>query len=229
MENILKNYFEQRIKDEESLRVGNRLPVITISREFGCSSKLIGTMLTDALNKRLRDHATKQWKFINKEVLEEAAKKLELNQVAMRSLLASGEKGLVEDILRSFSPPYVTSLKIRKTLNDVIRTIAMEGKVVIVGRGGAAILHGHPDTLHVRLTAPIEWRLNEICQSKNMSEEEALKLLVETDKRRTSIMEMLLGHKADMNLFDVTFNCSTINKVEVVHSVLHILESKKLI
>lgn len=186
-------------------------------------------MLTDALNKRQKENALKKWKFINKEIVEEMGKKLEINPVAASTLLSAGQKGLVEDVLKSFSPPYVTNLKIKKTLNDVIKTMAMEGKLVIVGRGSAAILHGHPDTLHVRLQAPVEWRIQEISNSKNMTEDQAKNLLTETDKRRTALIEMLLGHKLEMNIFDLVFNCSTIGNDEVVKSVISILESRSMI
>ena len=80
---------------------------------------------------RLDEHVTK-------EIVEEAARKMDIKTVEMNYLLSSGEKGLFEDFLTSFSPVYASNLKIRKVLTDVIRTLALQGRMVFVGRGSVA-------------------------------------------------------------------------------------------
>jgi cytidylate kinase len=105
----------------------------------------------------------------------------------------------------------------------------MQGHLVIVGRGSVAILQGCPHVLHIRLQAPLEWRVQEICTSRGLKETEALKMTNETDKKRTALIELLLGRKFDQNLFDVVFNCSTFSKEEIVQSILRIMEIRKLI
>ena len=229
MENIMKLYFEKRYLEQESLKPCGPGPIVTISREFGCPSKLIAQMLTDALNKRIIKPAVPKWKYISKEVVEEAAGKLDIKTVEMNYLISSGEKGLVEDLLTSFSPNYVSSRKIKKILNDVIRTIALQGHLVIVGRGSVAILQGCPHVLHIRLQAPLEWRVREIRTSRGLTETEALKIANETDQKRTALIELLLGRKFEQNLFDVIFNCNTFSKEEIVQSILRIMEVRKMI
>jgi cytidylate kinase len=229
MENIMKIYLEKRYLEQESMKPCGPGPIITISREFGCPSKPIAQMLTDALNKRIIKPATPKWKYISKEVVEEAARKLDIKTVEMNYLISSGEKGLVEDLLTSFSPLYVSSRKIKKILNDVIRTLALQGHLVFVGRGSVAILQGCPHALHVRLQAPLEWRVQGISASRGIKEPEALRLASETDKKRTALIELLLGRKVDQYLFDIVFNCSTFSKEDIVHSIVRIMEVKKMI
>ena len=229
MENIMKLYLEKRYLEQESLKPCGPGPIITISRESGCPSKLIAQMLTDALNKISIKTAPPKWKYISKEVVEEAAGKLDIKTVEMNYLISSGEKGLVEDLLTSFSPNYVSSRKIKKILNDVIRTLAMQGHLVIVGRGSVAILQGCPHVLHIRLQAPLEWRVQEMCASRGLKETEALKMTNETDKKRTALIELLLGRKFEQNLFDVVFNCNTFSKEDIVQSILRIMQVRKMI
>jgi cytidylate kinase len=229
MENILKIYLEKRYLEQESMKPCGPGPIVTISREFGCPSKPIAQMLTDALNKRIIKPAAPKWKYISKEVVEEAARKLDIKTVEMNYLISSGEKGLVEDLLTSFSPLYVSSRKIKKILNDVIRTLALQGHLVFVGRGSVAILQGCPHVLHIRLQAPIDWRVQEMCASRSIKESEALKLMNETDKKRTALIELLLGRKFEQNLFDVVFNCNTFSKGDIVQSILRIMEVRKMI
>jgi cytidylate kinase len=229
MENIMKLYLEKRYLEQESLKPCGPGPVVTISREFGCPSKAIAQMLTEALNKRSIKPAVPKWKYISKEVVEEAARKLDIKTIEMNYLISSGEKGLVEDLLTSFSPNYVSSRKIKKILNDVIRTLAMQGHLVIVGRGSVAILQGCPHVLHIQLQAPLEWRVREISKSKGLKETEAIKTANETDQKRTALIELLLGRKFEQNLFDVVFSCSTFSKEEIVESILRIMEVRKMI
>jgi cytidylate kinase len=229
MENILKIYFEKQYLEQESLKPCGPAPVVTISREFGCPSKPIGQMLTDALNKRMIKSSAPRWRFISKEVVEESARKLDITSVEMNYLISSGEKGLVEDLLTSFSPLYASNRKIRKILNDVIRTLASQGNMVFVGRGSVAILQGCPNALHIRLQAPLEWRLKGISESRGLTNAEALKLITETDKKRTALLELLLGRKFDQNLFDIVFNCNSFSKEDIVQSIIKIMEIRKMI
>ena len=229
MENLLREYMERGFSEAGS---GNNTfpgPVVTISRESGCPSKLIGQMLTDVLNKYGSSRETVKWRFISKEVVEGAARQLELNTTEVDFLLNSGGKGVIEDIMTSFSQSYVSSHRIRKTVTTVVKSIAGQGKVVILGRGGAGILQNRPDTLHIRLQAPVEWRAREICKLRNITEKEALKCIEENDKKRTGFIEMLIGGNFYPHLFDVTFNCSTLSKEEIVHTIIGLMGIKKLI
>jgi cytidylate kinase len=228
MENLLLKYMGKSLADEIP-GSSETLPLVTISREFGCPSKLIAQMLVDALNKKGEATHARKWKFINKEVLESAAKELQLNPMDVKYLLSVGEKGLLEDVLVSFSSMYVSNIKIKRTLIKVVTTIAQSGHVVLVGRGSAAILQGRPWTLHIRLQAPVEWRIPEICKLKNVNEDEAAKMIVTIDHQRRSLYELILGRKFDPNVFDVVFNCATIPKQQIVQGILGMMEDRGMI
>ena len=229
MENILKIYFEKQYLEQELPKSSVPGPVVTISREFGCPSKPIAQMLTDVLNKRLVKPSAPKWKFISKEVVEEAARKLDIKTVEMNYLISLGDKGIIEDLLTSFSPNYVSSRKIKKILTDVLTVVASQGYAVFVGRGSVAILQKRPNALHIRLNAPQEVRIHAVCNSRNLKTAEATKLIHEMDKKRIELVELLLGRKFDPCIFDMAFNCSTFSKEEIVQSVLKIMEVRKMI
>ncbi len=229
MENLLREYMDRAFSDRGIDNQPGPRPVITISREFGCPSKLIAQQLTDVLNRRNGVDKPGKWRFISKEVVEATARRLELNPTEVNYLLSSGEKGFVEDILASFSTSYVSNHRIRKTVSLVVRSIAEQGHVVIVGRGGAAILQDLPGAIHIRLHATPEWRIREICKSQGIDKSQASKMVDEMDKKRVSFIEMMSGTKFHPNLFDVTFNCSKLPNEEVVGTIIGLLETKKLI
>jgi hypothetical protein len=229
MENLLLEYMERAFAERHIEAQPGPHPVVTLSREYGCPSKLIAQHLTNELNRLSGNLKPGKWRFINKEIVEATARDLELNSTEVNYLISAGGKGLVEDVLASFSQSYVSNHRMRKTITSVVRSIAAQGYVVIVGRGGVGILQHAPMTIHIRLQAPQEWRITEICKSRNLSKPDSLKLVAEMDKKRTAFIEMMTGTKYHPNLFDISFNCQTLGKEEIVHTILGLMETKKMI
>ncbi|MCK9422006.1 MAG: cytidylate kinase-like family protein [Bacteroidales bacterium] len=229
MENLLREYIERALREPEVKQLTASGPVVTISREFGCPSKPVGQLLTETINKQRESDQSPRWRFINKELVESAARELDLQTNELNYFMSSVGKGLVEDLLVSFTPGYVSSHRIRHTITNIVRAMAQHGHFVIVGRGGVGVLHDQPNTLHVRLQAPIEWRIPEICKLRNVNEDEALKLAHETDKKRTVLIELMYGHKFHPYLFDLNFNCSTLAKEEIVQTIVGLMKAKKMI
>ncbi len=229
MENLLLKYMAEHLSNDQVKAPVTKKPIVTISREYGCPSKLIAQMLTDALNKREREPDHKKWKFINKEVLESAAKELQLNPADVKYLLSVGEKSLLEDFLVSFSSSYVSNLKVKHTLVKVVNTIAQAGHVVLVGRGSAAILRGRPVSLHIRLQAPVEWRVKSVCELRNVGPEEAMHMIETTDKKRSALYELILGKRMDPYIFDMAFNCASLSKHQIVKGILVVMEAMDML
>ena len=230
MENILLKYYLGKDQSEEMAKASvSKKPVVTISREFGCPSKMIAQLLTETINKKMGEGAHKKWKFVNKEVLESAAMELELNPADVKYLINLGEKSLMEDFLVSFSSNYVSNLKVKHTLTNVVTKIANAGNVIIVGRGGAAILRGRRDSLHVRLQAPVAYRVRCIRDSRGISEEEAKRMTENIDKKRAALYELILGKKLDQYIFDAVFNCSTLSKEDIVKGTMGLMESMEML
>jgi len=56
------------------------------------------------------------------------------------------------------------------------------GNVLIIGRGGQAILEDKPDVLHVRVVAPLEDRVNRLQEQRNLTAPQARRLAMERDR-----------------------------------------------
>jgi cytidylate kinase len=229
MENLLRDYMDRAFSERGIEKLSSPGPVITISREFGCPSKLIAQKLASELNRLDDSVKPKKWRFINKEVVEATARRLELNPTDVNFLLNSGGKGIIEDVLASFTTTYVSNHRMRKTVSMVVRSIADQGYVIIVGRGGVGILQRYPNTLHIRLQAPQEWRISEISKTRNLSTLEASRMVAEMDKKRTAFIEMMTGGKFHPYLFDISFNCGSLAIEEIVGTIIGLMETKKMI
>lgn len=229
MDNLLLKYMESRFQESSYPESRKPNPFVTLSREFGCPSKLIAKMLAQELNRKAVSEKERQWQYINKEIVEQAARELELEPFKIEHLFKMDQLGIMDDLLSSFSSNYKSSQKIRKTIRDVIQSFSQRGYVILVGRGSVAITHNRPNSLHIRLQAPFDWRVQCISERQGIPVSEAMNVTLETDKKRTALIESFLGHKLEPALFDVVFNCKTISNEDVVSSIIKMMEIRKMI
>lgn len=71
-----------------------------------------------------------------------------------------------------------------QTLTSVIRGIAARGNVVILGRGGQAILQDQPATLHVYITLARPARIEAFAQREGLSTQDAERRVKQSDQNR---------------------------------------------
>lgn len=231
MENLLLKYFEARIKNESQNKEPG--PVITISREYGCPSKILADAVVEKL--RLIDPETQshpfRWKWIGRELLEESAKDLKVDPQHINHIFDYHERSIIDDILAATKKDgsYKSDHAIKKSIGKVIHSISERGHVVIVGRAGVAISREIKKSLHVRLMAPLDWRISRIIQNQNISKEKALDMITEKDTNRKRFLEYYLGQKFQQHIFDVVFNCGFLTLEEIGDSIIHLAAQRKMI
>ncbi len=226
----LSKYLTERYR-ENTLKQEYEGPVVTIARDFGCPGRKIASRLTNQLN-QLKDSRSKsiRWRWISKEILAESARELEMDPADIKYVFQYEKKTVFDDILSSHSRKYYKSdRKIRKTVAQVIRNIASEGNVVIIGRGGVAITKDIERSLHIKLEAPLEWRALRASEKYCISVEQAKKRAVEIDKKRLEFRNYFHGTGSDYTCFDVRYNCMTLSLDDIVCSIVSLLQSRKFI
>ena len=226
----LGKYLSDRMLDEYG-KMSIPGPVVTLAREYGCPAKVVAKQLTEELTKKMQIKGIdKSWKYITKEILAESARELELDPENIKYVFQYEQRGMIDQILSAQLHKYYKSdRKIRNTIAKVIRNIACEGYVIIVGRGGVSITHDLPKSLHVKLEAPLEWRSLRISEKNNTTQEEARKLCIDVDKKRQQFRESFQGKNTDYTWFDLTLNCMTLSVDEIVRIIIKAAEVKKLI
>ena len=229
MENPFPKYISSTFREHLQENSECPYPFVTISREYGCPSKLIAKMLEEVLNKRNLPAKGTRWRAINKEIVMESARELNLNPSKVSSVFNAEYLGDFEDILASFSSNYKSNRRIHKTIREVVKSFVRKGHIIIVGRGGVAITQGCPNALHVRLQAPLQWRINKISEKYQLTPSEALKRISDIDKKRTILIEHFLGKKFDASLFDLIYNCQSFKMDDIVSSITNVMEQKKMI
>ncbi|MFC2112991.1 AAA family ATPase [Bacteroidota bacterium] len=206
-------------------------PVITIARESACPAKKIATRLVSRLDAiKVSKAKNIPWRWINKEILSESARELNLNPSEIEYVFKFEKKNFFDDILSSQSRKYYKSdRQIRKTIEKVIRNIASEGNVIIIGRGGVAITREMERSLHIMLEAPLEWRVARNTQKYCMTEKEATKFCLDVDKNRREFRDYFHGGGTDYTQFDVRYNCMTLSVDEIADNIINLMEQRSFI
>lgn len=81
-------------------------------------------------------------------------------------------------------------------LNQFVQTLAAHGKVVLVGRGGFAMLKDYADVLNVRIQAPLAQRIDQVMLDEKLPDKiKAEELVKETDHIRQHFLETAYGSR----------------------------------
>lgn len=205
--NLLLKYLSNRLSENESSKKSvdsKPKPVITISREVGCNGVKLAKLLAESLNRR---NPPVQWKVISKEVFFESAKELNMNPEQIRKTLNQREKFTFEEIIKAFNDKrYKSNQTIAKTTREVILHFATDGYCIIVGRAGNVIAKDLKSALHIRLTAPLDYRIKTIMENNSLSHNEAIKFINQVEEERIAFRASVLGEKTQEYMFDITLN-----------------------
>jgi cytidylate kinase len=200
-------------------------PVITISRLTGCDARQVATLLVDELN---RKSGSVKWKWIDKDLIYAIAKELNTGTERVENFYKGIELSNISEMIMAFSGNFVSDLRVKKAIKDVVLAMCKEGHIILVGRGGVSIANAIEDSLHIRLIAPFYWRVDNIMKKKQMNIEEAEEYVVETDEKRHNLILSFLDKKP-LNidyLFDATLNRSSFTIAELSEIILSLYEKK---
>jgi cytidylate kinase len=233
MENRLFEYMNKRIGGDfiPSRTTTEPGPVITISRQTGCGARGIAWIICEEINKRKPAAKTEgTWRYINREILQKSAEQLNLDPAALKSVIDDKSRGIMDEIVGALSThSHKSDQKILKTVQDVIRQFANNGKVIIIGRGGVSICHDIKLSLHVRLIAPEDWRIAEIARRLDFSKAYAAEYVRKRDVERELLVTKLYGKKPDSSAYDVEINSSRFTEKELADAIIQLALIKGLI
>lgn len=150
--------------------------IITISREFGSGGRFIGEEVAKKLGIAYYD------KNIINQIAEESGLSPDYIQ---ESAELSPKKGILAYALagRDITGKSVEDM-VYEVQRKVILELAEKEPCVIIGRNADFILKDRDDVLNVFIHGNMPEKTKRICQLYNGSEQDAVKMMTDTDKRR---------------------------------------------
>jgi len=220
------DYFDTRYRAEMLGRpVDQTGPVITVSRLTGCDGREVAAALAALLNLR---HNTNKWKWIDKDIIYHAAHELKTDTNRVETYYQGKTMNDMSEMIMAFSGSFVSDSSVKKAIREVVLSIAREGHAVIIGRGGVAITRDMINALHIRLVAPLYWRVENVMKKKGMIIEKAEEYVIETDEKRNKMIVSFLDKKPQTldYLFDATLNRSSFSIDQLSAFILDMYEAK---
>lgn len=234
MEKLVKNYLSTF--SCYNLETGDFPgPVVTISRQAGCSAQRLAIKLSKILTGYSYMSETKteaEWEWVDKrvfhKVVKEMVSEIEIGEYDDKDQAVE----MLNQVAKAFSEETIYDISDEKLiliLKGIICRLAFDGRKIIVGRSAGVILKNVPNKLNIRLEAPTEWRVNRIMHINDFSKAKAEEYISNMDSKRDSFIEKIIGRKAENNDFDVIFNYATLEDDEIVDAVVNILRNKQII
>lgn len=229
MDNSLLGYLNKRLSEDKTSKKDFSMagPVITISRQVGCN----GLKLARLLSARLNTHKlSADWRVLSKEVFSESARELDMHPEKVRRTFEESNKYTFQEILKAFNDKsYKSERKIMKTVKDVILTFAIDGFCIIVGRAGHIIAKDIKNALHLRLVAPMDYRVKNIMHNNQLNHADAIEFIEKVEKERTALRKAISDDNLKEDLFDLTVNRAMFNDEEIVDIIEYAVNKKKIL
>jgi peroxiredoxin/cytidylate kinase len=192
--------------------------VITISRQIGSGGDEIAQHISQMLG----------WSYVDKALVVEVGRSLGYHEADIVDFCEDNYRvqSLVDKLMLWRKPANLSfttegNVHIREALDEkqclitvrtIIQNLASKGNIVIVGRGGQAILKQKVGVLHVRVIAPQAARVHRIMYTMNVTEEEALKLISENDKASSEYLQRFYSIDWDDSAnYDIVLNTAKLD------------------
>lgn len=182
--------------------------VITIGRQFGSGGKCIGELIARRLGIALYD----------KELINLAAERSGFSAEHFERADEQEQKGMLAAIIGYFRSPVMGDYALHNPLSndslfkiqsDVIRQIAENESCIFVGRCADYILRDQPHLVSLFLTADMPDRIRRVADRMGLSDEEAARLIDETDCRRSRYYNYYSSRTwGEAATYDLTINSS---------------------
>ena len=186
------------------------MSAITVSRQMGSRGDELALRVAERLG----------WRRVCRDLINQAARTAGVPQVALAEIDELGFLGL-----RTSAKEWEAY---QSQVERILRELADQGSVVIVGRGGQVVLRGRPDVLHVRVVAPFELRVAQLRGERNVSEDSARACLEASDRARTRYLRRSHDVRLDdPALYHLTVNTGLLDLSQAVDLVVRAVRAIK--
>lgn len=157
----------------------NKKYIVTIARQFGSLGRPIAMKMSEKLG----------IEFYDRDIVEEAAKKLNLPVSKINEIEESARKNTKTNSFRRMMYPLGTQTddmqnKLFEAQQNIIKFLAERESCIIVGRCSDFILADEPNIIRIYIYASYEARIRNCIEDLHMDEEEARRMIKSVDEAR---------------------------------------------
>jgi len=213
---------KERIDVEE---VKKPHPFITISREYGSGGYEIAEEITSAVNTGSDGPV---WAAYDRKLLERVMDDTGLSEGLTETMTGNARKSMTNFIQTSFSS-FPSQVTVYRRLVETIRLLAINGHVIIVGRAGNVITRDIPGGIHIRIIAPMEYKIERMINLTGQKRPEVEKLIKNNTKERDGfIKEYVKFDPVEPGNYDLIINNARYTSKEAAQMIISTMKIKGL-
>jgi hypothetical protein len=195
-------------------------PIITISRQTGIGAAAICEKLTEYFNKyAVNDY--NDWTYFDRGLIEKILDDHHLPD-HFRKFLSEEKPPKVGSWFGEILGITPSKLSLLHKTSYTILNLAKLGDVIIVGRGANIITAKEPNAFHVRLVAPLNFRIENAMQLYNLDRKNAAEFIKEEDAaRKNYIWKYFHKNIEDPLLYHCVINTDLLCFEEITEMIGH--------
>ena len=185
------------------------MAIVTISRQYGSDGRTVGRRTSERLG----------YRYLDKDIISAVAQKANVPVNEVERFDEQPESATVRVLRKFLAPSYTTvgpelaehdwwtattlagatpssheSLSLDEDVfvqltREVVNKLAEQGNLVLLGRGCQALLSGRTNVLHVRVVAPLDYRIDVAVRRDGCSKETAKSKILEIDQMRQTYLK----------------------------------------
>ena len=202
-------------------------PFITISREYGCRAASKVMKLVEVLN---HYEGLDTWQLYDKSILDKIVADEGISEKLMETLDTKRRDEMTE-FMRTVLTDYPPQVAAYKMLIKAIRTLAIQGRKVIVGRASEVITRDLKYGLHIKFISSMPYKIKTVMDNQSIhSRLDAEKIVKEKEDLRHDFMTQYIrfdSHKPDS--YDLIINVEKFSDDEIADIILGTLKAKHYI
>ncbi len=193
-------------------------PFITVSREYGCRAASKVILLAEELNKL---EGNDLWHAYDKTLLDKIVEDEGVNQRLLETLDTKRREEMVE-LMRNVLTDYPPQVAAYKKLIKTVRTLAIQGRNVLVGRASEVITRDMKYGMHIKLIAPLSYRIKTVMETQGIkSRMDAEKIVKAKELERHEFMTQYIHFDSyNPTNYDLIINIDKFDDKDIVQMII---------
>jgi cytidylate kinase len=184
--------------------------VVTLSMEPGSGGCFVAQQAAEALG----------FDYFHRDIVQGIAQSTHSSEKVINALERERLSGIEDFISSVIKDKYLYPGTYQRHLMKVVSAIANHGKAVIVGRGANFILPPQK-RLSVRVIAPLEKRIRNVCRQFDVSEDKARRRVIRRGAKRSAFVRQTFHAKiSDPEHYDLVLNTGKMSIASAVAAIV---------
>lgn len=214
----------EKLTDQEILQLKkkNPGPCLTISRQSGIEVNSICNKLVDIFS----TYYSSDWAYFDKDLIRKVISDHNLSP-RIQKYLGEERESVIGQMFNEMLGVHPPMLELVHKMSNTILNLAEIGNIILIGRGSNIITSHLSNAYHIRLVAPLDYRIKTLQATKEITKEWAKNILLKEDNNRKEFLSKTF--RKDINntlLYNLTINISLFTFEELIAIIAETVKQK---